>query len=65
VNTRKGVLPLAGQPYKDASISSNINVPAGSDTADNLSLRAMIAAHIGALSQISAGLGDTVVNGVL
>jgi hypothetical protein len=25
----------------------------------------MIAAHIGALSQISAGLGDTVVNGVL
>jgi hypothetical protein len=65
VNTRKGVLPLAGQPYKDASVSSVINVPAGSDTADNLSLRAMLSAHIGALQQISAGLGDTVVNGVL
>jgi hypothetical protein len=65
VNTRKGVLPLAGQPYKEASISSAINVPAGSDIADNLSLRAMISAHIGTLQQISAGLGDTVVNGVL
>lgn len=65
VNTRKGVLPLAGQPYKDASISSNINIPAGSDIADTNSLRAMLSLHIGALQQISAGLGDTVVNGVL
>jgi len=65
VNTRKGVLPLAGQPYKDARITSSIDVPAGSDLADASSLRAMLALHIGALQQISAGLGDTVVNGVL
>lgn len=65
VNTRKGVLPLAGQPYKDARITSNIDIPAGSDIADPSSLRAMISMHIGALQQISAGLGDTVVNGVL
>jgi hypothetical protein len=65
VNTRKGVLPLAGQPFKDARISSNIDIPAGSDVADPASLRAMISAHIGALTQFSAGLGDTVVNGLL
>jgi len=63
--TRKGVLPLAGQAYKNASISSNIEVPAGSDIADPNSLRAMISAHIGLLTQISAGIGDTTVNGVL
>jgi len=65
VNTRKGVLPLAGQPYKDARITSSIDVPAGSDIADPASLRAMISLHIGALQQVSAGLGDTIVNGVL
>jgi hypothetical protein len=65
VNTRKGVLPLAGQPYKVASISSVIDMPAGSDIADPANLRAMLSAHIGALQQISAGLGDTVVNGIL
>lgn len=65
VNTRKGVLPLAGQPFKDARITSSIDVPAGSDVADAANLRAMISLHIGALQQISAGLGDTVVNGLL
>lgn len=65
VKTRKGVLPLAGQPYKDMTIDSSINIPAGSDTADNLSVRAALSLHIGALQQIAAGLGDTVVNGVL
>jgi hypothetical protein len=65
VNTRKGVLPLAGQPYKDARITSTIDIPAGSDIADPASLRAMLSLHIGALQQISAGLGDTTVNGIL
>lgn len=65
VITRKGVLPLAGQAYKDARITTVIDVPAGSDLADPTSLRAMLSAHIGALVQASAGIGDTTVNGVL
>lgn len=65
VNTRKGVLPLAGQSPVVGSITSALNIPAGSDIADANSVRAMISAHIGLLQQISAGLGDTAVNGLL
>lgn len=65
VLTRKGVVPLAGQPTVSALIRTELEIPAGSDTADAANLRAAISAHIGLLSSISAGLGDTVVNGVL
>lgn len=65
VITRKGVLPLAAQPSQVAIIRSEIEVPAGSDTADPANLRAMISAHIGVLTAVSAGLGDTLQNGVL
>lgn len=63
--TRKGVLPLTGQPSQVALIRTEIEIPAGSDTADANNLRAMISAHIGLLNAISAGLGDTVINGVM
>lgn len=63
--TRKGVLPLAGQPYAVARMTTVMEVPAGSDAADPANLRAMLSAHIGALSQQSSGLGDTAVSGVL
>lgn len=62
--TRKGVLPLAGQPYTTMMITTTIDVPAGSDTADAPNLRAALSAHIGLLDQQSAGCGDTIVNGV-
>jgi hypothetical protein len=65
VITRKGVLPLAGQPYQILQITSIIDVPAGSDLADPANIRAALSAHIGALSQQSAGIGDTAVNGVI
>jgi hypothetical protein len=65
VITRKGVLPLAGQPISPARITTVIEVPAGSDTADPANLRAMFSAHIGALTQQSAGLGDMAVTGVM
>jgi hypothetical protein len=65
VITRKGVLPLAGQAYKTAVIKSELEIPAGSDLADPLSLRAAISAHIGLLSQISSALGDTTVTGTI
>lgn len=65
VITRKGVIPLAGQPTRVASITSIIEVPAGSDVASPSELRGMFSAHIGSLAQQSAGLGDTAINGVL
>jgi len=62
---RKGVTPLAGQPASVLIIKMEIDVPAGSDTADAPNIRAALSAAIGALSQQSAGLGDTLVSGVL
>lgn len=63
--TRKGVTPLAGQPVVNAQVSTTIDVPAGSDLADPANLRAMLSAHIGMLTQISAELGNTVTTGIM
>lgn len=63
--TRKGVTPLAGQPYATMLITTVIDVPAGSDTADPANVRAALSAHIGSLSQQPAGAGDTCVTGVI
>jgi hypothetical protein len=46
-------------------ITTIIDVPAGSDTADAANVRAALSAHIGALSQQSAGIGDTGVTGIV
>jgi hypothetical protein len=63
VNTRKGLTPLAGQASVLGSIRSQINVPAGTDLADPANVRAMISAHIGALQQMSAEIGETALTG--
>jgi hypothetical protein len=63
VNTRKGVTPLAGQAAVLASVRTQFNIPAGADLADPSNLRAMISAHIGALSQMSAEIGETALTG--
>jgi hypothetical protein len=65
VITRKGVTPLAGQPFTNLQITTIIEVPAGADTADAPNVRAALSAHLGALSQQSAGFGDTCITGVL
>lgn len=64
VITIKGVTPLAGQPVAKARIDTVISLPAGSDTYDAANVRALFSAHIGALNQQSAGLGDTAVTGL-
>lgn len=63
--TRKGLTVLAGQPIKVGVITTTIDVPAGSDTADAPNVRAMLSAHNGAVWQQSAGQGDLLINGVL
>jgi len=65
VTTGKGVTPLAGQPSKTATMSTLMNVPAGSDIADPVNLRAMISMHIGCLNQLSAELGNSAVSGAI
>jgi hypothetical protein len=62
---RKGVIPATDQPAQVAKIDIMIDIPAGSDVNDAANLRAMTSALVGALSQLSAGLGDTVVTGIM
>lgn len=62
---RKGVVPASGQPSKVAMVSVEISVPAGAETYDAQNVRAMLSAAIGSLSQLSAGIGDTVVTNVM
>jgi hypothetical protein len=64
IKIAKGAIPLAGQPASVATIRCLIDIPAGSDTADAANLRAAISLLVGALTQLSAGLGDTLVSGV-
>lgn len=63
--TRKGVTPAAGQSVVPLVIRTDLGIPAGSDTFDPANVRAAISAHIGLLSAISAGMGDTAVNGII
>lgn len=65
VRVRKGVIPVVGQAAQPMNIECIIAVPAGADAADAVNIRAGLSLLIGALSQFSAGLGDTVVTGVL
>lgn len=63
--TRKGVVPLAGQPAATMLVTTTIDVPAGSDSYDAANVRAALSAHIGVLNQQSAGIGDTGISGVM
>lgn len=62
---RKGVIPLAGQASRTAVFTLQMDVPAGSDNADPEDIRAAMSLLIGAANQVSAGLGDTLVSGIL
>lgn len=62
---RKGVTVLAGQPKAVAYFRGEVQIPAGSDTADPANIRALISATIGVLNGISAGLGDTAVTNLM
>jgi len=63
--TRKGALPAANQTPLVARITTTFDVPAGTDTYEPEDIKAALSAHIGALSQISAGIGDTLLSGVM
>lgn len=62
---RKGVLPLAGQAYRTALFTGTYDIPAGSDLADPANLKAGLSLFVGAMNQQSAGVGDTIISGIL
>lgn len=62
---RKGVLPAVNNSARIAAVDISISVPAGADTYDAANIRAMLSAAIGALTQVSSGVGDTVISGVM
>jgi hypothetical protein len=62
---RKGVLPLAGQPYQTMVATLTLECVAGSDTADSANVRALLSALFGAVSQQSAGFGDMLATGIM
>lgn len=63
--TRKGVTPLAGQPVTTMIVKTTIEVPAGADVADAANIRAALSFHFALIATTSAGIGDSVVSGVM
>jgi hypothetical protein len=62
---RKGVIPVVGQNPQVSLHTSVHDVPAGADLADSANVRAGLSLFIGALSQQSAGWGDTLNTAVI
>jgi hypothetical protein len=65
VITRKGLEVNSVGQVAVAVVRTVIEVPAGADVQSPAELRAMMSAHIGALSDTSSGIGDLLVDGVL
>jgi hypothetical protein len=65
VLTRKGVVPGVNQNPQIMTIRTEISVPAGADLQEPEDVRAAMSLHIGALTQQSAGVGDTSVTNLL
>lgn len=63
--TRKGANPAANQAAQLVKITTVFEVPAGVDTYEPEDLKAALSAHLGALTQQSSGIADTLVTGVM
>lgn len=63
--TRKGAAPLSAQANQVCRITTIIEVPAGCETYEPEEVDAMLAAHIGVLSQQADGIATTVRTGVM
>ncbi len=62
---RKGAVPLVNQAATVARLTVTIDVPAGTDTYEPEDIKAMLSCAIGVLNTTSAGIGDTVLSGIL
>lgn len=62
---RKGVTVVTGQSPQVALATVTLDIPAGADSTDAANVRALLSLLIGAMSSISASIGDTAVSGVI
>jgi hypothetical protein len=65
VKVRKGAKPGTGQNPQVMVLGCDFSVVSGSDLVDPEDIRAALSFLLGSMSQQSAGLGDTLVNGLL
>lgn len=65
IRVRKGMNIAANNVPRIGVVEMKVSIPAGADAYDSANVRAMISAAIGALSQVSAGCGDTYVTGII
>lgn len=64
--TRKSVLVNAEQAeYRIMLVTTTIEVPSMAESVSAVEVRAALSCHVGALSNQSAGIGDSVVQGTL
>jgi len=63
--TRKGAAPAVNQNNIVCRVTTTIEVPAGVDTYEPEEIRAMLSCHLGTLAQVSAGIGDSVISGII
>lgn len=62
--TRKAVKVDGWGTIRVAIMTTTVEIPAGGESSDPASVRAMMSCHIGALDNTSAGFGDTAITGV-
>jgi hypothetical protein len=65
VIVRKGALPGPSQNPQTMVLRCDLSVVAGADLQEPEDIRAALSLLIGSMSQQSAGLGDTLINGLL
>lgn len=65
VIVRKGEKPGSGQSAQVAVLRCDLAVVAGADVTEPDDVRAALSFLLGALTQVSAGLGDTLINNLL
>lgn len=65
VLVRKGVVPVSGQNPQIMTLRCDLSVVAGGDLVEPEDVRAALSFLIGSLSQVSSGLGDTLVTNLL
>lgn len=63
--TRKGVAPAANQPSIPVIITTEISVPAGSDTYEPEDIKAALSAHFGVGWQSADDISKTLLTGVM
>lgn len=65
VIVRKGMSPGTNQNPQTAVLRCDLSVVAGADLVEPEDIRAAVSLLIGSMTQQSAGLGDTLINGLL